>query len=280
VSTDNVGLARLDEGLELVRIGEPKRPEFSAWRYGDQFGRRFRKNLALTTATGIIGVGMLTAGPVLGVLGTFAYLGHEAFWWALWLHRRRRRVLDVDQHGTRMAVRASDADYIRLVPQETGEGWALSMRPGGRKAREVVLSGAAALHATARIVPHLTDWGAMKRQTRAAVDRIEAAGDPDRFLNQLARNPQRRQLDPRIYGWSKAEAAARDFSLKNQGHEVCLAVEMAVNEEHERSALDGELALLEDAWKDAEEIAAIADRLTLPSGVEEQVAEMKRKAAG
>ncbi|MDQ3950778.1 MAG: hypothetical protein M3282_10575, partial [Gemmatimonadota bacterium] len=41
-STDNVGLARLREGLELVRIGSPLRPEFAAWRYGAKFGRRRR----------------------------------------------------------------------------------------------------------------------------------------------------------------------------------------------------------------------------------------------
>jgi hypothetical protein len=40
VSTEHIGLARLGEGLELVRIGAPQRPEFAAWRYGDQFGRR------------------------------------------------------------------------------------------------------------------------------------------------------------------------------------------------------------------------------------------------
>src|SRR3954464_6409555 len=40
VSTDNIGLSRLREGLELVRIGSPQRPEMAAWRYGDQFGRR------------------------------------------------------------------------------------------------------------------------------------------------------------------------------------------------------------------------------------------------
>ena len=39
VSTDHIGLARLKEGLELVRIGEPQRPEMAAWRYGDQFGQ-------------------------------------------------------------------------------------------------------------------------------------------------------------------------------------------------------------------------------------------------
>ena len=43
VSTEHVGLARMAEGLELVRIGAPLRPEFAAWRYGDQFGRRRRR---------------------------------------------------------------------------------------------------------------------------------------------------------------------------------------------------------------------------------------------
>lgn len=32
VSTENIGLARLEGGLELVRIGKPMRPEFAAWR--------------------------------------------------------------------------------------------------------------------------------------------------------------------------------------------------------------------------------------------------------
>jgi hypothetical protein len=68
----------------------------------------------------------------------------------------------------------------------------------------------------------------------------------------------------------------RDSSLNVQGLELCLAVEMAVNEENERHALEDELTLLEQAWKDAEEIAAIADRLTLPVGVDEQLAELKK----
>src|SRR5881275_1019227 len=42
VSTDNIGLARLGDGLELVRIGAPLRPEFAAWRYGMRFNRRRR----------------------------------------------------------------------------------------------------------------------------------------------------------------------------------------------------------------------------------------------
>jgi hypothetical protein len=45
-SSENIGLARHAEGLELVRIGRPLRPEFAAWRYGDQFGRRRAVNSA------------------------------------------------------------------------------------------------------------------------------------------------------------------------------------------------------------------------------------------
>ena len=51
VSSENIGLAKHAEGLELVRIGEPLRPEFAAWRYGDQFGRR---RSGLTGRTGCV----------------------------------------------------------------------------------------------------------------------------------------------------------------------------------------------------------------------------------
>ncbi len=48
-----------------------------------------------------------------------------------------------------------------------------------------------------------------------------------------------------------------------------LALEMALHEEQERRALEGELAQLERAWREAEEIAAIADNLLLPDHTDE-----------
>ena len=42
-SSENIGLASHREGLELVRIGKPLRPEFAAWRYGGQFRTRYRR---------------------------------------------------------------------------------------------------------------------------------------------------------------------------------------------------------------------------------------------
>ena len=48
---------------------------------------------------------------------------------------------------------------------------------------------------------------------------------------------------------------------------------MALHEEQERRALEGELWLLERAWKEAEEIAEISDSLLLPDGTEDFIRE-------
>src|SRR5579862_5138045 len=74
VSTDNIGLAKLRDGTTLVRIGQPLRPEFAAWRYGDQFGRRRRRQVLIAGA-GITAVGTLVAG---GIAAGMAFGG---FWW-------------------------------------------------------------------------------------------------------------------------------------------------------------------------------------------------------
>src|SRR5687767_15254667 len=62
-STDNIGLAKLREGLELVRIGPALRPEFAAWRYGDQFGRRRRRTM-LQAGLGLGALAAVAAGGI------------------------------------------------------------------------------------------------------------------------------------------------------------------------------------------------------------------------
>jgi hypothetical protein len=52
-----------------------------------------------------------------------------------------------------------------------------------------------------------------------------------------------------------------------------LALELALHEEQERRALEGELWRLERAWRAAEEIAGITDNLLLPEGADDFVAE-------
>src|SRR3954470_23520207 len=75
VATDNIGLAKLRDGATLVRIGQPLRPEFAAWRYGDQFGRRRRRQILIATG-GVAALGVLvTAGITAGVsIGGFGWI--------------------------------------------------------------------------------------------------------------------------------------------------------------------------------------------------------------
>jgi hypothetical protein len=58
--------------------------------------------------------------------------------------------------------------------------------------------------------------------------------------------------------------------------EVRVALEMASHEEQERRALEGELALLEAAWKEAEEVAQIADDMFLPESTTARLEELKQ----
>ena len=55
-----------------------------------------------------------------------------------------------------------------------------------------------------------------------------------------------------------------------------LALEMALHEEAELLALHGELGELERAWREAEEIASIADELLVPTGIREALARLRR----
>ncbi|MDP9278960.1 MAG: hypothetical protein M3P00_06020, partial [Gemmatimonadota bacterium] len=127
VSTDHIGLARLAEGLELVRIGKPQRPEFAAWRYGDQFGRR-RRNYIIQGAAAVAGVATIPfIGPVLGLSigaagGNLFQLANLSY--SLYASRRVvARVRDTD--GSVLLVRARDAHETVMLPPTSREAWGL-----------------------------------------------------------------------------------------------------------------------------------------------------------
>ena len=83
-----------------------------------------------------------------------------------------------------------------------------------------------------------------------ALQVLERVGTADRYLEVAAHRGQW------LYGGSQLD---RDPGAPNRV--ASLALEMALHEETERRAMQGELAALEDMWRQAEEIAAIADRL-------------------
>ena len=77
-----------------------------------------------------------------------------------------------------------------------------------------------------------------------------------------------RETARRVEMWQKLKA------LPNAS---LLALEMASHEESERRAMEGELALLETAWQQAEEIAKIADNLLVPPSVDDFLERNRRK---
>lgn len=254
VSSENIGLARLAEGLELVRVGRPRRPEFAAWRYGDQFGRRRRKFMAGAAITGGVALGL--------GLGSLAVAGASAALLPLHLLNLGRTVIDRRTPGVRLS--APDVGQITIAKDEVGlqrikpsgeheSGWVLDLGRPWHPGAPTELAGPAAVHALSLILPKVNAAGAGPSQVRDAVRLIEEAGSPETFLPAVE---------------YQARSIGRGYSpIRRLPRELRLAIEMAAHEDAERTALEGELALLEAAWREAEALAAIADDLVLPASV-------------
>ncbi|PYP68438.1 MAG: hypothetical protein DMD26_01980 [Gemmatimonadetes bacterium] len=260
VSTDNIGLARVAEGLELVRVGPALRPEFAAWRYGDQFGRRRRRKMVrVGLGVGIVG-GAIAGGVALGVS---AGVGFGSGGWWIWrgIYASYRRIA----YGSPQAVVAripyagGEGEEVIALKRHQLEDVRLGTAGGGRlllslpRGRDSVhLTGEDAERAAGYVLPAINWAGAEKRDVDRAVQLIEdSRKGPSEFVRELA---QRGGVGHRLH---ELPSASR------------LALEMASHEESERRAMEGELALLEAAWRHAEEIAKIADNLLVPPSVDE-----------
>jgi hypothetical protein len=257
-STENVGLARVREGLELVRIGRPLRPEFAAWRYGKQFIRRRSREIARATLHALAYT--LTSFVTLPLF----FLSDE----------NSRVVARVrDEKGIRLPIVRKDLKELELASDDSPSGWSLIVpyrareqfgwlrKARGRGVRvRKRLEGSTAVRAASHILPTINVAGGRESQVREAVGIIEEIGDPERLFARI----------PEVVGQSR---------LTLMSAETRLALEMAAHEEAERRALEGELAALEAAWRQAEEIAAIADRLLIPESIEGWVKRERKEKA-
>jgi len=292
VSTDNIGLARIREGLELVRVGTPLRPEMAAWRYGDQFGRRRRRHLIMTGAGVAAAVGLVVVGPATGIIAGSS--------WGLWnvastmnsayQQRRVRARLVISEFGEPVAIRLRQLNRVSIIPSD--EGWALrvpfhppsasqgssaSERMRGWRRNQgielaTVITGDAALQAAAKLLPAINASGAKRGEVDSAVQLIGEVAEPTGLFERYA------SLAPDVSRRSRNEGLPGRL-LTNLPREVRLALEMATHEESERRALEGELSLLTDAWEEAEEIAAIADDLFVSDETRARLSGLKKESS-
>jgi hypothetical protein len=265
VSTDNIGLARLPSGMELVRVGRALRPELAAWRYGDQFGHRRRKHMMLTGASIVVGGAFLVAGPMMGLLagGSWGLFNLANTFYSLYAERRVRTRLIVPGEQHPVVIRRRHLGHAQILPGPAPSEWLLrvafasgmqrtdsddsgaSPEASTSEVRYVDLRGADALSAASRILPHINQRGGDRSTVQRAVTNLETHGSAAKLYAMASRRRGPHNIDY--------------LPL-----EMRLALEMATHEESERRAMEGELALLEAAWREAEEIAAIADNLFTP----------------
>jgi hypothetical protein len=259
-STDHIGIARLSEGLELVRIGSAQRPEFAAWRYGDQFGRRRRKNrLQYTLGTASVVALFVTRHALLPVIGMSGSMSLNMLSVGTGIYSTRRVAVRIPERdgvgGVLSGPNAAEADMV------TGhaDDWALRLRlhhgsragfVRGLATSEVRLTGAHAVEGLGLVLPLLNRAGGSQRVVGDAVAMVGGYGD----------------IHGLVDGY-RAQNSSAEVALRSMDRRVTLAFEMASHEETERVALGGELKLLERQWKEADELARIADDLAVTEDV-------------
>lgn len=298
VVSDNIGMAQLNEGVELVRIGAAERPEFAAWRYGDQFGKRYRKYRAL--ALPIVGLSVASAGlSAANVLGTVAYpalkaalaswtsIGTGLSFGAAITAFGYTKYLSLSAKIPRLSVRGDDGQLLRLTtrnarsarlyPASRHTDWHLSLpsisvqpatgmlkRLGHREMElsempTATLRGNVALRALGTILPTVNVLGGNARMVQDAVNAINTTTDVQQLLR---------------HGGFPDQKLERHINLIENRNTLWvlephfrLALEMSLHEGDERRAMEGELKELEQRWREADAIAKIADGLLLPGEI-------------
>jgi hypothetical protein len=262
-STGQIAMARLAEGTDLVRIGAPLRPEFAAWRYSPVLEARRRKYVraCVAGAAGIVAFagGIWTLGTAGAVVGGALVMNAPSFWDLYSLHRHR--VLTVrgpdGQTSGLTRWRLQTAEILRTEDGIPGLCFPILDGP------DLILRGASVSNALPGVLTHVNQEGASRKDLSKAMVLFEASGGAEGFLAGADR------LTP---PWKQKEGRLQLAALRAPDR---LALEMALNEDSERRALEGELHLLLEAWREAEELAGISDALTVPPNVEHALGQMK-----
>ena len=269
-STDQIGLARVRDGLDLVRIGAPQRPEFAAWRYGAQYKRRRMQTIAMAMAGAAVGAGLLFGAASLsllssGVIGGLVVQVPRIGWQTVRAYRRRI-VTNLPNSARASTLKQAEIQsaHLDLSRQEV----LLRFRsPGASNGPATMsVSGIDARLLARRVAGVLNDAVGSGRQIDAAVGRL-TAGSMEQWLREGADKAVIRKpgsTRAKVAPWERWPGfglpALRIAALPAADR---LALEMWFSEEDEARALHGELALLERQWKEADQLARIADSLAL-----------------
>ena len=257
-ASEQVALIRW-QGYDLVRVGKPPRLEFATWRYGERLRARRREQLKFVVPVTVAAVGLAVAVNVAagGSVGVFVWNVPNV---ARAMYRGmvgRRRIGLVEppiceRCGTVLQLRARHMAYARVVRQTQADLALLLSCPTCRSEGALLIGP----DAQAALRQGLTYLALARRDHQRAEDAarlVEGAGGPGQLIQDVAR---------------------RELTLRSLGPERRLALEMAVDEQ-------AEVAELERQWREAEEIAEIADgMLSTDAELDAELRRLKDRKAG
>jgi len=255
-STEQVALLRWAR-YDLIRVGKPLRLELAGWRYGERLKARSRERAKVVVPLTLAAMGLGIAANVaaggsfgflawnLGRLADGVYLGIVG--------RRRVNLFDppICEHcGTLLPLKAKHVQHARVVPDAHHALGVLVSCPACHRAA-ALLTGPDADAILRQGLAYLNVRRSSRRKAGDAARVVDAAGGPDRLIRDIAR---------------------RELTLRSLRPERQLALEMAVEEQAEAEEL-------ERRWREAEEIAGIADgALSTDAALEAELQRLKRRA--
>lgn len=266
--TDNIALVRVGP-IDIVRVGRAGLTEEAWWRYGRELTER-RDRYRKLSLVGSVGVGAAMIGGM--AAGGFTVIGG---WWTLtasrdaltsgarWLRfgstawRGREscatcghelRALPYRQRNALYVMPGGERGPVELVYRcpSCGDHREGGLRLGGREGERVLR----------RVLAHRHYAGASEGEVKSATRLIEEAGSAEKLARIVVRDGRR---------------------LTDIQRTGALGLEIAANEHAEQRLLELELAQLEAAWEEEEELAAIMDgELTTVPLIEQ----LRRRVAG
>src|SRR6266542_1932885 len=254
-STDQVALIRW-ERYDFVRVGKPPRVELATWRYGERLRNRQRERMKVVVPLTVAAIGLGIAANVAagGGFGVVVWNVHRlADWFYLRLVGGRKVQLieaPICAHcGTLMQLRARHVQYARIIPDRHADMAVVLSCPKCRS-DGAQLTGSDAIQVLRQGLTYLNLAKGGRRRAEDAAREVDQVGGADLLVRDIAR---------------------RELTLRSLRPERGLAIEMAVDER-------AEVEELERRWREAEEIADIADgMLSTTEEIENELQRLKNR---
>jgi len=254
-STQQVALIRW-ERYDFVRVGKPPRVELATWRYGERLRNRQRERMKVVIPLTVAAIGLGIAANVVagGGFGVVVWNVHRMVDGIYLRMVGRRRVTMIEPPicahcGSVMQLRARHVEHARIVPDRHADMAVVLSCPNCRQ-EGAQLTGSDAIQVLRQGLTYMNLARGGRRRAEDAAREVDQVGGADRLVRDIAQ---------------------RELTLRSLRPERGLALEMAVDER-------AEVEELERQWREAEEIADIADgTLGTSTEVENELRRLKNR---